>query len=84
MPGSGAAQQEIWPEPGEQGGRGEGLPPRGAPIQHVSSLFGPYILFGTKDRALAGVRPCTGQRSGQMLPVNWRGTRTRMNRGEGH
>jgi hypothetical protein len=32
--------------------------------------FGLYILFGTKGRARAGVRPCTGQRDGQNLPVS--------------
>jgi len=36
-----------------------------------------YILFGTKDRAQAGVVPCTGQRGGQNLPVSRRGTRSR-------
>jgi len=47
-------------------------------------LFGLYILFGTKDRAWAGVRPCTEQRGGQNLPVSrpdiW--SRTRMTWGE--
>ena len=39
--------------------------------------FGLYILFGTKGRARAGVRPCTGQRDGQNLPVSGRDSRPR-------
>ena len=40
-------------------------------------LFDLYILFGTKGRARAGVRPCTGQQGGQNLPVSRRDIRSR-------
>ena len=47
------------------------LLPRGADPVCIF-LFGPYILFGTKGRAQAGVSPCTGQRGGQNLLVSRR------------
>ncbi len=48
-------------------------------------LFGPSVLFGTKDRARAGVTPGTGQQGGHNLLVRRGdiGSCTRMTRGEG-
>jgi hypothetical protein len=39
--------------------------------------FGLYILFGTKGRARAGVRPCTRRPDGRNLPVSGRDSRPR-------
>jgi hypothetical protein len=40
-------------------------------------VSGPHILFGTKGRARARVRPWTGQRGGQNLLVSRRDIRSR-------
>jgi hypothetical protein len=40
-------------------------------------LFSLYIPFGTKGRARADVRPCTGRRDGPNLPLSRRGIRSR-------
>jgi hypothetical protein len=56
--------------------------PRADPA--ISSFSGLHIRFGTKDRAQAGVRPCTGQRGGQNLAASGRDIRSRtyMTRGK--